>query len=400
MRQGNHLSDTTEVGRDGLEAAAMAPDFSEHSDSNDVFTPSDFSPSPPPAMSNLGAVKGGQRPASATMDRSSPQSPPTHDRTGNVSTESLGSFEIIPSQSQSNNISTESLETYEVVSSQEGTRSRSRHESGNEEPSRPLTPASNPPTAQDWDNHRAVFTKLYRNEGRTLKDVKSIMATRYGFIATERMYKKRVSDWGLRKYSRRGVRRTSSTDSTTQRLIPQESPSPTRRSRRRSSAGTNAALSGQLIPMKRGSLEKDLNSFLLAKDPNLSYTRFLAISQELKNVEVILTQIDDYYSAFTQDMWKRTFPKTARASIKEIPLCFDMSVASKTAATAMVRHPGEVFNRFHMAPELFKMGTSETKGKYSSHISSVFLSRRRARSHGSRLLVCLELTSLILAATR
>ena len=287
-----------------------------------------------------------------------------------------------------------------MISSQEGTRSKLRHEGVIEEPSRPLTQPSDPPTAENWDSHRAIFTKVYRSEGRTLKDVKSIMATRYGFIATERMYKKRVSDWGLRKYSRRGMRRTSSNDSTTQRPIAQGSPGPTRGSPRRSSAGTNAASDGQLITRKRGSREKDLDSFLVAKDPNLNYARFVAISQELKNVEVRLTQIDDYYSAFTEDMCKRTFPKTARASIKETPLCFDMSVASKSAATAVVRHPGEVFNSFHMAPELIKMDTPETNGKYCSHLSSVSPHHRGGRAHGSRPIVFAELTLEALTAAR
>ena len=96
MRQGNHFSDTTDVGQGGLEVAAMAPDLSERSDSSAVLTPVDFPPSPPSAMSNLGALKSDRRPASATMDSSSAQSPQIHDRTGNISTESLGSFEIIP----------------------------------------------------------------------------------------------------------------------------------------------------------------------------------------------------------------------------------------------------------------------------------------------------------------
>jgi hypothetical protein len=39
-------------------------------------------------------------------------------------------------------------------------------------------------TADDWERHRALFTRLYRDENKTLKEVKSIMKEKYGFNAT------------------------------------------------------------------------------------------------------------------------------------------------------------------------------------------------------------------------
>jgi hypothetical protein len=39
-------------------------------------------------------------------------------------------------------------------------------------------------TAEDWEHHRAMFTRLYLDEKKTLKEVKSIMKDKYGFIAT------------------------------------------------------------------------------------------------------------------------------------------------------------------------------------------------------------------------
>ena len=39
-------------------------------------------------------------------------------------------------------------------------------------------------TAEDWEHYRALFTRLYRDENKTLKDVKSIMKEKYGFNAT------------------------------------------------------------------------------------------------------------------------------------------------------------------------------------------------------------------------
>lgn len=39
-------------------------------------------------------------------------------------------------------------------------------------------------TAEDWERNRALFTRLYRDENKTLKEVKSIMEERHGFFAT------------------------------------------------------------------------------------------------------------------------------------------------------------------------------------------------------------------------
>jgi len=47
-----------------------------------------------------------------------------------------------------------------------------------------LSPPSYPPTRQDWEDYRAVFTQLYRTEDRSLKEVMSIMASQYKFKAT------------------------------------------------------------------------------------------------------------------------------------------------------------------------------------------------------------------------
>jgi hypothetical protein len=39
-------------------------------------------------------------------------------------------------------------------------------------------------TTEDWERYRALFTRLYRDENKTLKEVKSIMKEKYGFNAT------------------------------------------------------------------------------------------------------------------------------------------------------------------------------------------------------------------------
>jgi hypothetical protein len=41
-----------------------------------------------------------------------------------------------------------------------------------------------PVTAEDWEDHRALFTRLYIDENRSLKEVMRIMKDNFGFAAT------------------------------------------------------------------------------------------------------------------------------------------------------------------------------------------------------------------------
>jgi hypothetical protein len=73
-----------------------------------------------------------------------------------------------------------------------------------------------PPTAEEWERHRSLFTRLYVGENRTLKEIRQILARDYDFHATfvttaggssvvlliscrERMYKSRITQWGIGK---------------------------------------------------------------------------------------------------------------------------------------------------------------------------------------------------------
>jgi Clr5 domain len=40
------------------------------------------------------------------------------------------------------------------------------------------------PSSRDWENIRPIFTRLYREEGIKLKDVKIILERDYGFVAS------------------------------------------------------------------------------------------------------------------------------------------------------------------------------------------------------------------------
>jgi hypothetical protein len=40
------------------------------------------------------------------------------------------------------------------------------------------------PAAEDWEFYRPILARLYRDENRTLEEVKSIMKATYGFHAT------------------------------------------------------------------------------------------------------------------------------------------------------------------------------------------------------------------------
>lgn len=53
----------------------------------------------------------------------------------------------------------------------------------------------------EWDSHRPLITQLYSHEGKTLEEVRSILASA-GFPATARMFKQRIRDWKLNKYNK------------------------------------------------------------------------------------------------------------------------------------------------------------------------------------------------------
>ncbi|CAK7229491.1 hypothetical protein SBRCBS47491_007265 [Sporothrix bragantina] len=51
----------------------------------------------------------------------------------------------------------------------------------------------------DWELHRERITELYRDQGLHLRQVQEIMSERYGFHASQRMYKTRISKWAIDK---------------------------------------------------------------------------------------------------------------------------------------------------------------------------------------------------------
>ncbi|KAL2413190.1 hypothetical protein ABEF95_004114 [Exophiala dermatitidis] len=54
-------------------------------------------------------------------------------------------------------------------------------------------------TSEEWRRHRPLITRLYFEEGRTLKDVAEYLKREFEFAPTERMYKSRLHSWGLDK---------------------------------------------------------------------------------------------------------------------------------------------------------------------------------------------------------
>ncbi|KAK8064675.1 hypothetical protein PG994_007313 [Apiospora phragmitis] len=55
------------------------------------------------------------------------------------------------------------------------------------------------PSSREWAQHREVISRLYWEEDKTLKQVVDYMRTHHGFVASERMYKLRLKNWGLIK---------------------------------------------------------------------------------------------------------------------------------------------------------------------------------------------------------
>jgi len=178
------------------------------------------------------------------------------------------------------------------------------------------------------------------------------------------MYKKRIAEWGLQKYSSRSSRRTPPQESASsgheQDGQQQTGPPPAAVRRRPNRHGGGAKVDDRaLVSAKRASLESHVDSYMRAAYPTVDYGRFKSMSEEMKNVETILAQIDNYFKSYDAEMWERKFPKAARGSIKEIPLAFNIQMVKRKAAAPMVVHPGELFNRFHMAAELLKMKTPQ-----------------------------------------
>ncbi|KIW24631.1 uncharacterized protein PV07_10335 [Cladophialophora immunda] len=55
------------------------------------------------------------------------------------------------------------------------------------------------PTPQQWIDIKDVFTELYIAENRKLKDVRAILQRKYGFNASEKMFKRRITEWKIHK---------------------------------------------------------------------------------------------------------------------------------------------------------------------------------------------------------
>lgn len=55
-------------------------------------------------------------------------------------------------------------------------------------------------TRQEWLEIQPIFKQLYIDEDRNLSDVVKILSQEHNFTASEHMFKKRISAWGLAKY--------------------------------------------------------------------------------------------------------------------------------------------------------------------------------------------------------
>src|ERR1700753_1570818 len=55
------------------------------------------------------------------------------------------------------------------------------------------------PTQQQGTQVKDVFTHLYVGENRRLKDVRAILSKKYGFDASEKMFKRRIAEWKIQK---------------------------------------------------------------------------------------------------------------------------------------------------------------------------------------------------------
>ena len=102
-------------------------------------------------------------------------------RGGNISTDSLNSWEVVSALPDEKNHA--SPKGKQPQSPDSRGQSPAAPDQIADEFTLPSRRPSDPPTARDWNDHRGIFTNLYRHESRTLKDVRLIMEERYGFKA-------------------------------------------------------------------------------------------------------------------------------------------------------------------------------------------------------------------------
>ncbi|KAF4854066.1 hypothetical protein CGCSCA4_v001746 [Colletotrichum siamense] len=60
-----------------------------------------------------------------------------------------------------------------------------------------------PVSASDWDDRRDTIEYLYSIEGKKLSELMSIMEGEYGFVATQRQYKRQLGKWHIEKKVKR-----------------------------------------------------------------------------------------------------------------------------------------------------------------------------------------------------
>ena len=69
-------------------------------------------------------------------------------------------------------------------------------------------------TQAQWNHIRDLFKRLYLDEGRTLKDVITIMQNEHHFTASRRQYHRQIEAWGLQKYKKLANSRTGTPSNT------------------------------------------------------------------------------------------------------------------------------------------------------------------------------------------
>ncbi|KIW96099.1 uncharacterized protein Z519_03166 [Cladophialophora bantiana CBS 173.52] len=55
------------------------------------------------------------------------------------------------------------------------------------------------PSPQQWADIKDIFIQLYIGENRKLKDVRTILCKKHGFNASEKMFKRRITEWKIHK---------------------------------------------------------------------------------------------------------------------------------------------------------------------------------------------------------
>ncbi|KAH8179726.1 clr5 domain-containing protein [Sarocladium implicatum] len=121
----------------------------------------------------------------------------------------------------------------------------------------PEVPTSTDHTEAEWEEKRPLIVQLYLHDNKKLVQLMSILESRYGFAATQQMYKKRLRKWNVRK---RAYRKTDGDSGASSPSNVAQSPATATKTQPTSPTQDTMTLTPIAAPTQQAGLEMVLNS--------------------------------------------------------------------------------------------------------------------------------------------